>query len=91
MEMKETASNTAKYNPKYEVRLSISTSDMFPTYHSPDSLVVHKEDNKTPNTTQPSGQSHSHLPKGSSSSPLRDFLTGNHMNEDNININIALC
>jgi hypothetical protein len=59
MEKMETASNTAKYNPKYEVRLSISTSDMFPTSHSPDSLVVPKEENKTPDTTQPSVQSHS--------------------------------
>eukprot|EP00092_Neocalanus_flemingeri_P030329 GFUD01032924.1.p1 GENE.GFUD01032924.1~~GFUD01032924.1.p1 ORF type:complete len:434 (+),score=123.10 GFUD01032924.1:465-1766(+) len=78
MEMKETDSNTAKYNPKYEVRLSISTSDMFPNYHSPDSLVVPKEENPKPNSVSSDtghnpGHSHSHL--GTSQSTLRDFFT----------------
>ena len=28
------------YNPKYEVQLSMTTSDMFPNYHSPESIVT---------------------------------------------------
>ena len=36
MEMTEPEEGNPKYNPKYAVRLSISTNDMFPTYHSPD-------------------------------------------------------
>jgi len=36
MEMNETDSTNPKYNPKYEVRLSMSTNDMFPTYHTPE-------------------------------------------------------
>ena len=66
MEMKDTASNIAKYNPKYDVILSISTSDMFPNYHSPDSLVIPKEEIKMPDslpadTAHSTGHSHSHL------------------------------
>ena len=71
LEMTESSGNSAKYNPKYEVRLSISTSDMFPNYHSPDSLVVPKED-KTPDIPQPAGHSHSHLPVRAASTPLRE-------------------
>ena len=85
MEVKDTTSNTAKYNPKYEVRLSISTSDMFPNYHSPDSLVVPKEEKKTPNQQSPDtnhspGHGHSHLEMHGTgtNSPLRDFFTGGH-------------
>ena len=37
MEINEADHSNTKYNPKYEVKLSMSTSDMFPTYHSPES------------------------------------------------------
>ena len=46
MEMSETDSSNTKYNPKYEVRLSITTNEMFPTYHSPEDVENTEEEEK---------------------------------------------
>ena len=43
MEMREA---DTKYNPKYEVRLSITTNEMFPTYHSPEDVENTEEEEK---------------------------------------------
>ena len=50
MEMSETDHGNPKYNPKYEVRLSMSTNDMFPTYHTPEAVDTTREveEKKTP-------------------------------------------
>ena len=46
MEMREADCSNTKYNPKYEVRLSITTNEMFPTYHSPEDVENTEEEEK---------------------------------------------
>ena len=49
MEMREADCSNTKYNPKYEVRLSITTNEMFPTYHSPEDVENTEEEGKKSN------------------------------------------
>merc|ERR1712059_111166 len=80
MEMNDGKDELPGYNPKYEVRLSNSTSDMFPNYHSPESTVTTVTDDgkkgKRQSVTESSGNHHSHLMiSPQSDSAFRDFLT----------------
>ena len=64
MEMSEPDYSNTKYNPKYEVRLSMSTNDMFPTYHSPESEDTKDQDVKkseNDSTTKPKTETSSVL------------------------------
>jgi len=76
MEMSETDSSNTKYNPKYEVKFSMSTSDMFPNYHSPEAIVTKVEDVKDTTTNiGKHSENHNNLPEHSSHS-VRSILKG---------------
>ena len=79
MEMSETDSSNTKYNPKYEVKFSMSTSAMFPNYHSPDSIDTGVEDeNKSaaPATNHQTGDTKKLPTSGQAIQTVRSALKG---------------
>jgi len=66
-------SNNTKYNPKYEVRLSVSTNSMFPNYHSPETTDV-KSPVVAKKVEKPAKNQHSHTFE-QSDSIMRDMIT----------------